>query len=59
MDLVKPNQSIPYGQADCHWLFNASGPMAPSTKLKSTGNKSLKCIPLNPSPQDAAESRGF
>ncbi|KAK6307062.1 hypothetical protein J4Q44_G00222100 [Coregonus suidteri] len=40
-------------------FFNASGPLAPSPKLKSTGIKSLKGIPLHPSPQDPAKNRGF
>ncbi|KAM9432806.1 HEAT repeat-containing protein 4 isoform 1-T1 [Salvelinus alpinus] len=53
------SDSIPYSQADFHWLFNASGPLAPSPKPKSTGIKSMKGIPLHPSPQDPAKNRGF
>lgn len=53
------SDSIPYSQADFHWLFNASGPLAPSPKPTSTGIKSMKGIPLHPSPQDPAKNRGF
>lgn len=38
-------ENIPYSKVDFSWLFCASGPLAPSTRSKSTKKGGIKCFP--------------